>query len=351
MRPAAERETEFLALEVDRVRIRVLGRVPARGANHDHDVRPCRDGPARHVDILGGDPRHEHHGPVVAHQFLDRGRYHGRVGDKLPPQRGVSGERREGGAQRGGHGFQAGEHEQERQAEQLVVAEPFRAGVGEELAEQVAGAAVLPPLRNVADEVAVEFRAHPHGPLPRRLPARHGEVVDQRVLPGVQPVPVLERQAEQGEEHLRGQRHRQLRDQVALAAAGETVDQLARQSAHHRQPGRDAARAEERLQDPPVAGVLGRVEGDRHHGQRAAGHVERPLGREQPGMLERELRRLARDEHVPPARAADDRTGVAQHRVGGGPALGHGEVREKQAPARRWLGHLPTVAADALGDT
>src|ERR1700691_4315579 len=36
MRPAAERETEFLALEVDRVRIRVLGRVPGRGAHHDH---------------------------------------------------------------------------------------------------------------------------------------------------------------------------------------------------------------------------------------------------------------------------------------------------------------------------
>ena len=140
---------------------------------------------------------------------------------------------------------------------------------------------------------------------------------DDAVLPLQEQLEVGERQPEQGEEHLRRQRHRELLGEVALAALDEAVDEVVDQRGDGLVERGHLPRREERVEDLAVLQVVGRVDlqrderAHRSHGQR----VDRRRRREHVGAAEGLHRRFLGGEHVAHAVEADDRRGGAERAV------------------------------------
>jgi hypothetical protein len=111
---------------------------------------------------------------------------------------------------------------------------------------------------------------------------------------------VGEGESEQGEEHLRRERHRELAREVALAAVDERVDPLVHQCRNRRLERGHVTGREQRVEDLAVLHVVGRV--DLQRDERADGaHRQRRLrggGREDLGLAEALLRRLPGGEDV-----------------------------------------------------
>ena len=177
-----------------------------------------------------------------------------------------------------GHGVEPREDEQERESDHVLVGQaPFLRHL-EQLRHEVVPVAV-PALGDRTLDVLEESECGIHGSGVGIAPGRIDRL-QQAVLPRQQLLPVRQRQPEQGEEHLRRVRHREVRDGVESAPTDEAVDDCPHLLAQRRFERRQAAGREERIEQPAVAHVVGRIDRDRYERQGATQRVEGALRRE-----------------------------------------------------------------------
>ncbi len=172
--------------------------------------------------VAGRHSGHTHDRRLPAQQFLDRGRDLGRVVDELAPVLGMGGEKREHAVERGRDRVEARDQEQEADVEDLGAAELLAVYRRvEELAQDV-----VAPLDFALVEHAVEVlvdRVRSRGLQFVHLVAAvrgAGDRVgpDDAVLHREEARQLVEREAEQGEEHLRREGDRELLGEVDLGA-------------------------------------------------------------------------------------------------------------------------------------
>ena len=164
-------------------------------------------------------------GRLPAQQLLHGRRHQRRVGSQLPALVGVLAEVAEEAVERRAHGVEPGDEEEEADVEDVVAGELVAVDLGvEEAAEQVVAPLDLAVVEHIV-EVRVDRRADLVlvGDGVGVLAALADDVVgpDDAVLHRQERRQVRERQPEQGEEHLRRQRHRELGREVALPAVDE----------------------------------------------------------------------------------------------------------------------------------
>ena len=138
---------------------------------------------------------------------------------------------------------------------------------------------------------------------------------DDVVLETQEEVEILEREPEEPQEHRAGERDRERAVELALARVDELVDQLVAELADVVLEQRDLLRREERVEQPPVLHVLGRVDLQRDERPHVADRDRVHVGREKVGVPQRELDVLVAGDHRAAELGAQDRRVLAQHVV------------------------------------
>ena len=125
-------------LEVDAGRLREDVGVHVGGGPHDAELVAGLDLDAVDLEVGGGVAAAGHDRRLHPHQLFDRGREQRRVGDESVTFGRVAGEPVDHARQRRRHGVEAGEHEQERDVDDVFVREAVPVDLGgEEPADQV----------------------------------------------------------------------------------------------------------------------------------------------------------------------------------------------------------------------
>ena len=263
-----------------------------------------------------GDPGDAHDRRLPAQELLDGVRDELGVLDELAPLLGVLGQEGEHAVERGRDRVEPGDEEEEADVEDVLAAEPVALDLGvEEVREQV----VLPLVLTLVEDL-VEVVVDRVGDLllvvagllrPVELPG-HVVRADDPVLHGEEAVELVERQAEQGEEDLGGERDGELLGEVHLAPVDEAVDEVVDERGDLVVHERHLARGEDRVEQLAELLVLRRVDLERDHRPLVLEVDRVHVGREDLGMAQR-LRDLllAREEDARARRHVDGITGIS----------------------------------------
>ena len=226
---------------------------------------------AAHIDEVGGNPGRQRRRRLKSNDLLDENLDVLGLIAKLPAQLRPARQFEEREPDRRGHRVQTGKNQQVTHAEQLEVAEIAR--TGHHLRQHVT-TRVPPALLDDVGEIRQQL-------VPFRL-AGHGGV-----LPGDHAISILQRQPIEVHEYLIRVESPEICHRLALVSGGEGRDHFGGVALHHGPESTQGVRAEVRLQDLAVAGVLGRVERRRQHRHRAAGRLKCQVRREEVGFAER----------------------------------------------------------------
>ena len=255
------------------------------------------------------------------------------------------GQEGEHAVERGRHRVEAGDEEQEADVQDVLAGEPVTLDLGvEEVREQV----VL-PLHLALVEDLVEVVVDRVGDLLLvvagllRSVELAGDVVgpDDAVLHGEEPVQLVEGQAEQGEEHLGGERDGELLGEVHLAPVDEPIDQVVDQLGDLVVHQGHLAGGEERVEELAELLVVRRVDLQRDHGPLVLEVDRVHVGGEDLGVPERFVDlRPARQEHAVAVRQVDRHDRVLAHELVDGLGVGrhfgiHARQRVHQAGGGR----------------
>jgi uncharacterized protein YjhX (UPF0386 family) len=135
-------------------------------------------------------------------------------------------------------------------------------------------------------EVVVNLLGHRRRGLVAAVEARFALRADHAVLPHQELVEVLQRQAEQLQEHGARKGHRELLVEVAFAPIGEAVDHLVHQLGDARFTSGHLSRSEQRVENATVLRMLGRIDLERDQRADIAEIDGVHVRREQFGALE-----------------------------------------------------------------
>ena len=226
------------------------------------------------------------------------------------------------------HRVQTGEDEQEAQTDGLLIGERIGWLDAQHLTQHVVArgsAALLDELAEVHEEFERLLHAFLCRFVDRRLAGSRAQIQNS-VLPFDELVAHVEGQPEQREKHLDRKLGSHLGDEVAFAARHYGLDPVDHLRAQIGLEGLDHAGTEERLQDAPVASLVGRVECDGNQRDWTGEHVEGPLrARTRSGSLEHQFHYIAMGGCV--AVLDLDGTGAFRHLVPSVVAgLRHGQV-------------------------
>ena len=193
------------------------------GGPHHPDVVPGLHLDAVELEVGGGVSAAGHDRCLHAHELFDRRREQRRVGHEAVSFRRIACQPVDHARQRRRDRVEAGEHEQERDVDDVLVREAVPVDLGgEEPADQVVlGFADRLAAVELGVEVLDELR-------PRRLLVLLVGRSDDAVLHPQQERHVVERQTELAQEDLAGERLAEGREEVDCSVGGERVDQRLR---------------------------------------------------------------------------------------------------------------------------
>ena len=267
MHPGPEGQVLGVPGEVHVVGIGEVGLVRVGRADADADMVTLVHRAPTQLDVLLHHARDPGHRCLPPQQLLHRGRDDRGVLHDQPPLFRVLGQIREEALQRVGHRVEAGQEEEETDAEDLVIGQPVAARLGAgEHAQQILPRLLAPVGQGLGEEALNLARVH-------ALIGLHF----LQVVPGGTENPVLHpqehrqfrhREPEQPQEDRRREGLGQCGGELAGPVLDETVDQLVHQACDVRLDQVHPLRSEDRVQQLAVLRVLRWVhlQRDERHG-------------------------------------------------------------------------------------